>query len=463
VKIARIVGVLAVTAAVLATTAGARIEHYFVNVSVTGPGHVTGSGSPSDPNSSTINCPPKCNASFVTGSTGTLNASADAGATFTGWGGACSGTGGCTFTAGEKANVNVSATFEGTGPYMLTVDRGGSGSGSVSGSLTCPPTCTGSFPKDSSVSLTATAAPGSTFARWEASCSGTGACNLTMDGPKSVTAIFEGPPETTTTTSTGPTHTLTVNRVGAGAGTVTGTGIACGATCTVVLPQGTAISLAAAAAAGSTFGGWNGPCSGTAACTFALNADASVIATFDLIPPPKPKVKLTIEKTGPGYVGGAGIDCGPVCTSEVDEGTTIALVAAPGAGAKFLGWSGSCGTLLTCTVKLDTSQTILARFAVPDTLPPNVRAFSAKAKRGGMARLRFSAADKSGRALVVNGAILSGKTTLARLTKRLARPGPGAFTWRVPVRAPSTLRFCARATDAAGNRSRLVCAAVKVT
>jgi hypothetical protein len=50
VRILRIAGMVALTAAVLATAAGARIEHYFVNVTVNGPGHVTGSGSPSDIN-----------------------------------------------------------------------------------------------------------------------------------------------------------------------------------------------------------------------------------------------------------------------------------------------------------------------------------------------------------------------------------------------------------------------------
>jgi hypothetical protein len=258
VRILRIAGMVALTAAVLATAAGARIEHYFVNVTVNGPGHVTGSGSPSDINSSTINCPTKCSASFVTDSTGNLSASPDAGATFVGWGGACSGTGGCTFTAGEKQNVTVSATFDSPGPFALDVGRAGSGSGSVSGSgINCPSTCSVTLAKNSTATLTAAPAPGSTFAGWEGDCSGNGGCTVNMDGPKSVTAVFDLPEQTTsTTTTTGPVnHRLSVTKDGTGLGSVSGSGIDCGAICSASLLAGTPVTLTATPANGSLFAG----------------------------------------------------------------------------------------------------------------------------------------------------------------------------------------------------------------
>ena len=50
-------------------------------------------------------------------------------------------------------------------------------------------------------------------------------------------------------------NVLTVSRAGTGSGTVSGNGIDCGSTCTSALPAGTAVSLSAFAAGGSTFAG----------------------------------------------------------------------------------------------------------------------------------------------------------------------------------------------------------------
>jgi hypothetical protein len=47
------------------------------------------------------------------------------------------------------------------------------------------------------------------------------------------------------------------------------------------------VVLGAAAASNSTFAGWSGSgCSGTGTCPVTLNADKSVTATFNLLPPP---------------------------------------------------------------------------------------------------------------------------------------------------------------------------------
>jgi hypothetical protein len=77
--------------------------------------------------------------------------------------------------------------------------------------------------------------------------------------------------------------TLSVTKNGTGAGTVTSTpaGIACGTTCTHSAAAGTQLTLAATAASGSTFVGWGGACSGTAACVVTLSANRAVTATFN--------------------------------------------------------------------------------------------------------------------------------------------------------------------------------------
>ncbi len=68
----------------------------------------------------------------------------------------------------------------------------------------------------------------------------------------------------------GTTFTLAVTKAGTGSGTVTSSpaGISCGSTCSADFASGTSVTLTARRASGSTFAGWGGACSGTAAtCT----------------------------------------------------------------------------------------------------------------------------------------------------------------------------------------------------
>lgn len=78
------------------------------------------------------------------------------------------------------------------------------------------------------------------------------------------------------------TLTLTVTLTGTGAITSTPAGLTCsGTTCTGTFPKGTAVSLAAAPASGSIFGGWSGACTGSAACaTTLVDKDLAVAADF---------------------------------------------------------------------------------------------------------------------------------------------------------------------------------------
>jgi arabinogalactan endo-1,4-beta-galactosidase len=81
------------------------------------------------------------------------------------------------------------------------------------------------------------------------------------------------------------TFTLTVTESGTGGGTVTSTpaGITCPATCSATYPSGTAVTLAQAANAGSTFATWSGACSGSGGCSVTLSAAKSVTATFNVV------------------------------------------------------------------------------------------------------------------------------------------------------------------------------------
>jgi hypothetical protein len=83
------------------------------------------------------------------------------------------------------------------------------------------------------------------------------------------------------------THTLSVTRTGSGSGAVTSTpaGIDCGGECSASYAANTVVTLAATPAAGSTFAGWIGACSGTGPCTVTMDASRSVNAAFELSPP----------------------------------------------------------------------------------------------------------------------------------------------------------------------------------
>ena len=125
------------------------------------------------------------------------------------------------------------------------------------------------------VTLTASAAGGSTFNGWSGGgCSGTGTCSVTMSAATTVTATF---------TAQSQQFNLTVSKSGTGSGTVTSSpaGINCGATCTASYTSGTVVTLTASAAGGSTFSGWSGGgCSGTGTCSVTMNAATTVTATF---------------------------------------------------------------------------------------------------------------------------------------------------------------------------------------
>jgi hypothetical protein len=79
-----------------------------------------------------------------------------------------------------------------------------------------------------------------------------------------------------------PNQTLTVTVTGSGTVTSQPAGVnACAATCMAPFTYGTAVTLTAAPATGSTFSGWGGACAGTSTtCTVTLNADESVSAAF---------------------------------------------------------------------------------------------------------------------------------------------------------------------------------------
>jgi uncharacterized repeat protein (TIGR03803 family) len=77
--------------------------------------------------------------------------------------------------------------------FDVSVALMGTGSGTVTSTppgINCGATCSASFAGGTMLTLTATAAAGSGFSGWAGACTGTGACTLTVNAAKSVSATF---------------------------------------------------------------------------------------------------------------------------------------------------------------------------------------------------------------------------------------------------------------------------------
>jgi hypothetical protein len=99
--------------------------------------------------------------------------------------------------------------------------------------------------------------------------------------------------------------TLTVSRTGNGTVTSSPAGLTCGATCTFRFAVGSRVNLAAVAAGGSRFSGWNGACQGTATCSVVLNGNLTVGAAFATTTNPAPTLATLAPSTA--KVGNGGV------------------------------------------------------------------------------------------------------------------------------------------------------------
>jgi hypothetical protein len=248
---------------------------------------------------------------------------------------------------------SVTATFN-LSP-ALTVHLAGTGNGSVTceaeeGEEPCAPR----YPKETELVLRATANPGSKFAGWSNACSGSGICELTMTGAKTVTAAFNL--ESTSK------FKLTVTKSGTGTGTVKGGSpaepgtINCGsgAGCEHEFLSGAVVTLTHEATAGSEFKEWTGACTGSGACEATMSAARSVGAKFD------------VQSSGGGGSGGSGgggggsIGGGPGTGGGNLGGTTpgtaraagTATVASGRAALRLSCAGGPCTGSLTLTVRV---------------------------------------------------------------------------------------------------------------
>ena len=285
---------------VTATFSGATTGTGFtLTVSVTGNGTVTGGG---------ISCGSGATACTSAGhaanSAVTLTATPSSGATFTGWGGGtCTGTvPTCTVTF--NAAKTVTAAFSGgTSTFALTVSA--TGPGRVTGNgINCgngASTCTATFTPGTTAVLSQSPASGASFRGWGGSCTGTAAtCTVSMTSAKSVSATFA---------AAGTPGTLTVRVLGRGSvSTSAGACASTGGTKTCVqhFKAGASAALTARAAAGQSFLGWSGACTGKkTTCAVKLTTAQSATATFSNTPVKTATLRSLgrpiVVKTSTGY------------------------------------------------------------------------------------------------------------------------------------------------------------------
>lgn len=298
-----------------------------------------------------IDCGTTCTEEFASAAV-TLRASAAGGSVFTGWAGACTGTGSCALDL--DGDAAVSARFEAMRALEVQV-RGDGQVTSSPGGISCGSDCSESFVNGTTVTLTASPGTGSRFAGWSGCPSASGAtCTATLTAAMSIGASFELVP-----------RALDVTTSGNGRGTVTSSpaGIDCGRDCGHEYDHGTSVTLTANPATGSRVDGWTG-CDTTsgASCTVTMDRARSVDARFAL---ETRGLRVSPLGTGTGGVSSspAGISCGNDCDHDYDYGTTVTLTASADRASVFAGWTGCTSSArTTCTVLMTAARDVTATF-----------------------------------------------------------------------------------------------------
>ena len=207
------------------------------------------------------------------------------------------------------------------------------------GTISVGPT-NGPYASNTVVVLTATAALGCAFDHWTGALTGSqNPASLTMNGPRSVQAVFVQ-----------TAYPLTASTAGGGSVTANGQVISPA----TFYPIGSVVTLSATASNGWSFLGWQGDASGTNnPLSVTMNQTNNIQAIFGTV-------------VGTNTVGGGGIVLSQ--PNPIPYGTVLTASAVPNSGEYFVTWSGAAsGTNAPTTIAVtNANPTVSALFT---TLP----------------------------------------------------------------------------------------------
>jgi uncharacterized repeat protein (TIGR02543 family) len=224
---------------------------------------------------------------------------------------------------GERS---VTATFE-IDMYPLAFGTVGNGTAAKSPDQAA-------YDYGTSVTLTATPAPGQSFVGWSGDASGNvNPLAITMNGPRSVTAVF----------------TWALDVATSGQGSVAKSPDQAG------YAPGSTVTLTATPAAGWHFVAWSGDAGGaTNPLPVTMNANQSITATF----------AINTYALSVSVIGSGTVTRNPNQAS-YDHGTVVQLTATPATGWHFVGWSGDLsGTTNPASITMSSARNVTATFAI---------------------------------------------------------------------------------------------------
>jgi len=303
---------------------------------------------------------------YACGAQVTLEAAADTCWTFAGWSGAVVGTG-ATVSITMDGNKALVASFSQLGPYLLSLEKSGSGSARVNGALHALP-WSQSFPCGSLVTIEAEPDACWEFTGWFGALSGSAnPVSLTLYGDTTLGAAFQQ-----------LEHTLRIDDiVGCGSVSVNGEAV-------TALPWtrqylcGAEVLLETEACDCWQFDGWAGDwTSAQTSANLTVLEDVTISASFGQL-----QYGLTVTSDGIGSLEVDGVPQAFPWSGTVACGTTVALTAVPADCSEFAGWSGGAEGMTNPVAITVTGETaVVASFAVQEA------SLTVSASEGGTVRV----------------------------------------------------------------------------
>ena len=268
-----------------------------------------------------------------------ITAAPAAGYEFVNWTGDVADANSANTTVTMDANKTVTANFQ-LITRILTMAVNPQGGGT-----TTPAIGDHDYDHGTVVDLTATPAAGYEFVSWTGDVADANSANttVTMDANKTVTANFQL-----------ITRILTMAVNPQGGGTTTP------AAGNHNYDHGTVVDITATPTNGWRFVNWTGDVAdaNSANTTVTMNANKTVTANFEEIPPNQYALTMAVNPQGGGTTTPA------VGTHTYNEGTVVNLTATPAVGYEFVSWTGDVADANSAntTVTMDANKTVTANF-----------------------------------------------------------------------------------------------------